>query len=279
MGDCSTEEDSKTVECSDDDDGSSFDSLSDNEEIKLVVDIDPTYQYDNLDRPYLIGARVHTFAALIHLAKNKSNAYFLARDESFISSINEVGEMFSSPSHTKSIIVLAHLSRLKFNNHQMIFRMSNVVTTLIHACQSTDPECRKYACFALQNLSIDKTCRQELAILPGLLAALSACARHDDFEEEQLAAVSAIRNLSDEYANIIQISNTLDFIPTIIDLSQNTLPSANELVPYYTSDSLAYLSRSLRSISDNGIMLCVQEKKESMVNLPSNQICSWNQWL
>merc|ERR1712151_312479 len=185
--------------------------------------------------------------------------------------------------------------------------------------------CKLYACYALQNLSYDKTCRQELAIIPGLLNGLKLCClvnnnnnNYDDTvnnndtsaivpgdilnnnemkedgyqyyqEELQLAAIRSLCNLCDEHANIIYISNTLDCIPTIIQLSQQSTINTHlknkknntdndDIVSFIASDCLAYLSRSLTSISDNGMMLCVEERKKSMVNLPSFETTNWAQW-
>jgi len=286
-----------------------------NEEIELIVDLKANKKrkskkmvkgnnekykryYDSHGNHYLTGARIHTFAALLHLANNKTNAYTLCRDNNLVTSLVEVSTIYTSKSHTKAIMILAHLTRLHYNNHQMVFigSMSNkIISTFVNVCHySTNIICKLFACYAIQNLSFDKTCRQELAIIPGLLNGLKLCCleqlptnkdtsvdiemkeeEYEYYQEElQLAAIRALCNLCDEHANIIYLSNTLDCIPTIIQLSQK----GSDLVSFIASDCLAYLSRSLTSISDNGMMLCVEERKMSMVNLPSFEVTHWDQW-
>ena len=74
---------------------------------------------------------------------------------------------------------------------------------------STNDEARLYACYALQNLSQEKSCRQELAIAAHLIEVLCDRCRNGQQEAERLSAISTLKNLCDEPANLIPMTNTL----------------------------------------------------------------------
>eukprot|EP00586_Coscinodiscus_wailesii_P016009 CAMPEP_0172509958 /NCGR_PEP_ID=MMETSP1066-20121228/224983_1 /TAXON_ID=671091 /ORGANISM="Coscinodiscus wailesii, Strain CCMP2513" /LENGTH=614 /DNA_ID=CAMNT_0013288721 /DNA_START=285 /DNA_END=2129 /DNA_ORIENTATION=- len=251
----------------------------------LLEHLDP---YDKTGNHFLNGARVNTFATLLHLAKNKENAYYLGRDVALVSTLVEVSNKFNSPSHSRCVTILAHLTRLPENTQRMVFRVKNLVPTLVRACVSRDDECRKYACFSLQNLSYDKTCRSELALIPNLLKALCTCCMRSGKPDEQLAAVATLRNLSDEPANLIQMSNTPDCFATLMLMAHRNDDSFDEMMQYIACDTLTHLSHWLMKISTSGIMIAdsaevmtennQQQQKNLKFLTPSHQICDWEKW-
>jgi len=63
---------------------------------------------------------------------------------------------------------------------------------------SPNVQSRTFACRSLQNLSQDKSCRQDIAITNELVESLVQRVSLSENEEEKLAAVSTLKNLADE---------------------------------------------------------------------------------
>ena len=177
--------------------------------------------------------------------------------------------------------LLAHLTRHRNNSKPIVFRLRNVVPALVNATFSEDDASRLYACYALQNLAQDKPCRQELAITQNLLSALCYVARQGNTPEERLAAIRALKNLTDEPANLIPMSNTPECFATFMQIAHASDDSITETMQYLGCDALATLSHWFRSIATSGQRMEALKLKQTPSKelfVPSLKIVSWQQW-
>ena len=262
--------------------------------------------YDETADELLQAARQNVFAMLGHLVKEKDNAYHLARCMTFVTTLVDIALCHETPSHALSIKIIANLTRHRLNK-VLAFKPKTVVPALVEATQSSNDDARLYACYALQNLSQEKSCRQELAIAEHLIDVLCDRCRNGTLDAERLAAVSTLKNLCDEPANLIPLTNTTGCVTTLMQLahsaphlptttalstpvvdnthapsvSQSSSRAIAELMQYRACDALATLSHWLRKIATSGHSL-EQTQRGRMPNkglfVPSLREVSWNQW-
>jgi hypothetical protein len=233
--------------------------------------------YDETADSLLQGARQNLFAMLGHLVKEKDNAYHFARDIDFLTTLVDISGFQESPSHMLAIKIIAHLTRHRLNK-VLAFKPKTVVPALIEATQSPNDDARLYACYALQNLSQEKSCRQELAIANHLIEVLCDRCRNGKHFEERLASISTLKNLCDEPANLIPMTNTADCVTTLMQMADS---STDPLIQYRACDALATLSHWLRKIATSGYSLDATEKGRPPMKglfVPTLREVSWNQW-
>jgi hypothetical protein len=147
------------------------------------------------------------------------------------------------------------MTRHRDNSKLITFKYRIIVPALVHATHSEDLEARKHACFALQNLTQDKSCRQEAANTKDLLSSLCARVRHSTDKDERLAAVSALKNLTDEPANLIPLTNTPECFATLMQIAHGKDEHMTEMMQYLACDAIATLSHWLRKIATSGYTL------------------------
>ena len=262
--------------------------------------------YDDTADEFLQGARQNLFAMMGHLVKEKDNAYFFARDLNLVSTLVDITRYQESPSHALAIQILAHLTRHRLNK-TLAFKPKTFVPALVEATQSPSDEARLYACYALQNLSQEKSCRQELAIAAHLIEVLCDRCRNGTQDAERLAAVSTLKNLCDEPANLIPMTNTTGCVSTLMHFAHNggwngntvgsggggenkeELDDGNDdsgghvtaVMQYRACDALATLSHWLRKIATSGNSLDRNQQGRPPTKglfVPSLREVSWNQW-
>jgi hypothetical protein len=177
--------------------------------------------------------------------------------------------------------LLAHLTRHRGNSKLIVYKLRSLVPALVRASFSQNDEARKHACFAIQNLSQDKPCRQELAATPKLLTALCVRVRQAADPEERLAAIHALKNLTDEPANLIPMTNTPECFATLMQIAHANDESVTEMMQYLGCDALATLSHWFRSIATSGQRIDFQQrgqKPSKDLFVPSLKIVTWEQW-
>lgn len=193
----------------------------------------------------------------------------------------EISKLHDSPSHEYAVKLIAHLTRHRGNSKHMVFKLRKIVPALVKASFSQNDEVRKYACFALQNLAQDKPCRQELAVTDQLLTALCVRIRQASDAEERLAAIHALKNLTDEPANLIPMTNTPECFATMMQIAHAGDDSVTEMMQYLGCDALATLSHWFRSIATSGQRIDLNKKglSPSMeLFVPSLKIVAYEQW-
>ena len=275
-------------ELDDDDDDTSPPSLTMSDDVddstpkqEGAADRSALTGYDDTADTLLRGARQNCFAMLGHLVKEKDNAYHFARDLHFLTTLVDISHYQLSPSHTLAIKILAHLTRHRLNK-VLAFKPKSVVPAFVAATQSECDETRLYACYALQNLSQEKSCRQELAISNHLIEALCERCRVATVWEERLATISTLKNLCDEPANLIPMTNTADCVSTLMQLADGGDATGNSsMIQYRACDALATLSHWLRKIATSGYSLDATEQGRPPMKglfVPTLREVSWNQW-
>ena len=125
------------------------------------------------------------------------------------------------------------------------------------ATGSPDKEARRYAFCALQNLSMDKSCRAPIAHSPKIIWSLTQRCKDKsaiDEDEARMAAVATLQNLSDEPANLIQFTIVKDCIGTIISIAREdvTKNERTDLASFMAKNTLVTLSHWFRKIATSG---------------------------
>ena len=250
---------------------------------KIVASISPVELsgYDETADELLRASRQNFFALLGHLVKEKDNAYHFARHSAFLNTLIDISNFQESPSHTFSVKLLANLTRHRMNSKVMVFQERRTVPALVHGANSENDETRLYACYAIQNLAQEKSCRQELAMIENLVPTLCSRGRFSTAEDERLAAISALKNLCDEPANLIPLTNTPECISTLMHLAHGKEEGVTETMQYRACDALATLSHWLRKIATSGKSLDDMQNgrtPDKKLFVPSLRVVTWNQW-
>ncbi|KAL3805048.1 hypothetical protein HJC23_003276 [Cyclotella cryptica] len=234
---------------------------------KTPLSVDEGEKQDDLDydadpNRFLHGARLSIFACLLCLVKNMENAFDIARSESLVNALISVSKMHKSPSHPRAIAILAHLTRHPKNCHHLVFKYLTLLPMLQNATGSDDTEARKYALCALQNLSMDKSCRAPIGHTPKMISSLTERCNSEN-KDEVLAAVASLQNLSDEPANLIQFTIVKNCIGTIISIAESDKARMldgveTDLTQFMAKNALATISFWFRKIATSGSqrMLC-----------------------
>jgi len=289
---------SHTGSHSGDDESQSVDSNHEEEkqlEIKTSPDDDDEKmaedRYDADPNRFLHGARLSVFACLLCLVKSQECAvsyirlnmfvyihfayymltcvffcsqnviqtqFMVARDQIIVDSLSGVAERHLSPSHARAMAILAHLTRHPKNSHHLVFKYKTLLPTLQAACGSPDKEGSRYAFCALQNLSMDKSCRAPIAHSPNIIWSLTQkCKDESDSndDEARIAAVAILQNLADEPANLIQFTIVKDCIGTIIRIAREDVVKGEttDLTSFMAKNTLATLSHWFRKIAQSGL--------------------------
>lgn len=245
--------------------------------------------YDADPNRFLHGARLSAFACLLCLVKSQENAvsyallwfqltiriipcliwshlpyfsiyqqFLVARDVVVVESLIGVSERHMSPSHARAMAILAHLTRHPKNCHHLIFKYKSLLPMLQSATGSPDKETCRYAFCALQNLSMDKSCRAPIAHSPNIIWSLTQrCKMEKDSSEDETrtAAIATLQNLADEPANLIQFTIVKDCIGTIIEIAKKDEENGEmtDLPTFMAKNTLVTLSHWFRKIATSGV--------------------------
>jgi len=244
-------------------------------------------RYDEDPNEFLHGSRQNIFALLSHLLKEKDNAFILARHSYLIDTLVAITRLQESSSQDFGLKLLAYLSRHRSNSKILVFKMKEVVPAVVFATHSENAESRKYACFTLQNFSQDKPCRQQLASINNLLLAVCCRIRGSKNQEEKLAALYTLKNLTDEPANLIPMTNTPECFATLMQVAHASDESVTEMMQYLGCDALATLSHWFRSIATSGQRIGTMNQgnenknknaKKDELFVPTLQVLNWEPW-
>jgi len=244
-------------------------------------------RYDEDPNEFLHSSRQNIFALLSHLLKEKDNAFILARHSYLIDTLVAITRLQESSSQDFGLKLLAYLSRHRSNSKILVFKMKEVVPAVVFATHSENAESRKYACFTLQNFSQDKPCRQQLASVNNLLLAVCCRIRGSKNQEEKLAALYTLKNLTDEPANLIPMTNTPECFATLMQVAHASDDSVTEMMQYLGCDALATLSHWFRSIATSGQRIGTMNQgnenknknaKKDELFVPTLQVLNWEPW-
>jgi segregation and condensation protein B len=240
-------------------------------------------RYDEDPNELMNQTRQYVFALLIHLVKQKDNGFVLARHTMLLDTLLQIAKLQESISQHYGLQILAHLTRHRGNSKLFVFKNKAAVPTIVYALGSENSESRKYACFCLQNLSQDKPCRQELALVQNLLSSICRRIRNAKDSEEKLAALHTLKNLTDEPANLIPMTNTPECFATLMQVAHASDDSVTEMMQYLGCDALATLSHWFRSIATSGQRIGtdkrdISETVKDNLFVPSLKVVRWEPW-
>jgi hypothetical protein len=195
-----------------------------------------------------------------------SHQFDIARAEALVEALIDVAKKQSSPSHTRALTILAHLTRHPQNGHHLIFQYLELLPMLQKATESADADARKYALCAIQNLSMDYSCKTAIAHTDKMILSLTGRC-HGETNEEVHAAVAALQNLSDEPANLIQFTIVKNCIGTIMSIARSNKARMDEgietkMTKFMAQNTLAKLSFWLRKIATSASLRICENKKD-----------------
>merc|ERR1712151_144252 len=205
--------------------------------------------FDNISKEdhhrLALSARLRCLLTLRHLSRVKDIAYKFARNIQVMKRLLSVSGKMDSSANAVCIAIFADLTRHPQNSLQLVYHVSGFLKALVDAAKLlTDKnnnnddhsKCRQYACYAMQNLSCNMGCRQELAITQDLLYTLSKCGLHFNYPEEQIAAIGTLKNISNDPSNFIHLSNTTTCFNALIYLAGGAIHN-NHLSPTTKSNN------------------------------------------
>lgn len=168
-----------------------------------------------------------------------------------------ISKRHSSPSHSRAMAILAHLTRHPKNSHQLVYKYASLLPMLQATTASPDKEARRYVFCALQNLSMDKSCRAPVAHSPKIIWSLTQRCKEKSGggeDEARMAAVATLQNLADEPANLIQFTIVKDCIGTIIQIAREDVVRGDrtDLTSFMAKNALVTLSHWFRKIATSG---------------------------
>ena len=206
----------------------------------------------------------------VHPCLNLSK-FDVARAEALVKALIDVSKKHNSPSHTRALTILAHLTRHPQNGHHLIFNYLELLPMLQNATESVDADARKYALCSLQNLSIDNSCKTTIAHTDKMIASLTKRCDGDTYEEVH-AAIATLQHLADEPANIIQFTIVKKCIGTIMSIARSNKAKMDEgieskFTQFMAQNTLSKLSFWLRKIATSA-----SQRKDGM--LSAREVCT-----
>jgi hypothetical protein len=271
-----------SFESKDSDDQMSSDKRLNTEKTQSEDPAEASARYDEDPNEFLHVSRQNVFALFGQLVKEKDITSILAKHAYLTDTLVAITRLQESSSQEFGLKIFAHLTRNRANSKHLVFKVKDVVPALVFATQSENGESRKYACFALQNLSQDKPCRQEMASTDGLLSSICRRIRNAKDEAEKLAALHTLKNLTDEPANLIPMTNTPECFATLMQVAHASDDSVTEVMQYIGCDALATLSHWFRSIATSGQRIGTTKRNDERAKdelfVPSLRVVTWEPW-
>ena len=214
-------------------------------------------------------ARMNACAVLLHLSKECSISQELCSSGTLKDALVASSREVNNPIHTKCLEIMCNLSRFPHNNADLV-KYPGLVDTLVHNGHHDDDVDRLWSVRTLQNLSSDpsaKCCLAQLEVLE-LLSMSMMRQKH----EEQLAATSALYNISTEPGAVVPLTNTRNVVATLVHVAHS--PTSESTVRTIACDALATLGLWLQTLSGSG----TYPEGVTAVPLPSYMTTGWKRW-
>lgn len=251
-----------------------------------------------------IGARINALTIFHYISKVRELAYTLCRSPNIMNTLVEVSNTMDSTSNGICLAIIANLSRHPANAHHLVFNVSDLILMLVNGMNSDTHEDRIHACFAIQNLSCDKECALELCytsaatnntataiqshsregtVSSQLIASLSKCIiRQESHPKEKLAAMGAMRNLSQDLADFVHFSSVEGCMNTVITAATTLVLSDSDdadKLRFLACDTLATIAHWMMYTAERGTENKKQDHTENIkASKPTLRVTHWNQW-
>lgn len=246
-----------------------------------TVETNASCSYDEAADEELRMARKNSFAIILSLSKSKDNAFLFARDLAVTSTVLRVAAYETSECQGQAVRVIANLARHPLN-WAILMERPNIIPILIQALHVNESESQKYACFALQNLTLEESLRKKVAHTDKLIKSICDVAANSTDLDVKLAAVSVLKNLSIEPSNLVLMTNTRNCIATLMQLAHGEDTTITEMIRFHACDCLAALSHWLGKIASSGYPQAASNRQAKdlpqSVLIPTLEVKTWNQW-
>lgn len=141
--------------------------------------------------------------------------------------------------------ICAHLTRDRNNTYHLIFHVDGFLNALARASASTDRECRKYAFFAIQNISFDENCAPAIVSSSKLIDNVcQQCMDCEECYEIQIACMVTLRNVCRSASNIEKMFNKPFFIDSLFAVLK--LKDLHKEKPYLLNTAKSILDEILK---------------------------------
>mmetsp|Transcript_2768 Transcript_2768/g.6006 ORF Transcript_2768/g.6006 Transcript_2768/m.6006 type:complete len:1408 (+) Transcript_2768:454-4677(+) len=214
-------------------------------------------------------ARMNACAVLLHLSKECSISQRLCSSDTLKNSLVATSGEVNNPIHTKCLEIMCNLSRFPHNNAALV-ECPGLVDTLVGNGQHDDDIDRLWSVRTLQNLSSDPSAKCILAQIQ-VLELLSMSMMRQKYDE-QLAATSALYNISTEPGAVVPLTNTRNVVATLVHVAHS--PTSESTVRTIACDALATLGLWLQTLSGSG----TYPEGVTAVPLPSYMTTGWKRW-
>ena len=213
--------------------------------------------------------RMNACAALMHLSKECSISLELCESATLLFSLVLCCREFHNPIHTKCLEILANLTRFPQNNSRLVQFPGLVDALLLNGTQEDDFD-RLWSMRIFQNLSSEPSAKTRLAS-SAVLELLSTGMMAKKYEE-QLAATSAMYNISTEPGAVVPLTNTKNVVATLVHVAHS--PTSMMEVRTIACDALSTLGLWLQTLSSSGTV----PEGVNPVPLPSYITSGWQRW-
>ena len=219
---------------------------------------------------FLGKSRMSACAALLHLSKHCPVSPILCEHEIFVENTLVVGEKFNDPIHTRCLELICMVTRFPGNNAALA-RRDGVIDTLLRCAKSKTDEDRNWALLALQNLTSEASNKIPMAET-SILKQLRVSSLRYDNTAEQIAALSALVNISTEPSTIVPLSSAPNVVATLITLAHSSESSKD--VCDLACGCLTNMGLWLQNLA------CTGTVPEGMPNvpLPTHTSSGWRRW-
>jgi len=219
---------------------------------------------------FLSKARINACAALLHLSKHCPVSPILCANDIFVENSLQVGAKFNDPIHTRCIELLCMVTRFPGNTAELA-RRDEFIDTLLRCGKSKIAEDRSWALRALQNLTAEPTNKAAMAVAP-VLELLRVSALRKDCTEEQMAAASALVNISTEPGAVVPLTSTPNVVATLVTLAHSN--ESSKEVCDLACEALANMGLWLQNLASTGTV----PDGIPNVPLPTHTSSGWRRW-
>ena len=185
---------------------------------------------------------------------------------------------FECRAHLWCLIILANLTRLPSNASLMVSRNGSFIPALTQAICCEDAETRKFATFAIQNLSLDTSLRDEIADSSALLKALCKTVLRGEASVqngESLAAIATLKNIVDDSSIILKLLNYPFFLKSLTVVAMRAEGIVTKEMQFMACDALSTFSHWLNRVASTPLL---KDDKYSKTVMPTHQKTGWEQW-
>jgi len=219
---------------------------------------------------FLAKGRMSACAALLHLSKHCPVSPILCEHGIFVENTLVVGEKFNDPIHTRCLELICMITRFPGNNATLA-RRDGVIETLLRCAKSKSDEDRNWSMLSLQNLTSEASNKIPMAET-SVLKQLRISALRCDNTSEQIAALSALVNISTEPGTIVPLSSTPNVVATLITIAHSS--ESSKEVCDLACGCLTNMGLWIQNLASTGTV------PDGMPNvpLPTHTSSGWRRW-